>query len=439
MTGALAGLLRPWQRPRDVPPLPPPARLFVLANALSACGAGLAMPYFAGYLVGFDGAAATAAGVLATIAVVDIVAQWALARRVERRRGSRASAIAGCWVQAVAWALIAGAGAYWQVLAAAVLLGLGNALFFSVRINLQLQIVPDRAHEYSFALRYLLGNLGMTLGGLLGGTLVAWFGTGASRGLMAANSATFVAFALVLAMAVPADAPDPARRTDPKPPAPGAGRPVRFDLALPGLVLAYFCLVTTGLAQFETVLPLQWTTRDGLAPSMAGYLFSALTLCTSVVQLPVSRLATRLGGVNSIRTLCAAWAVGAVVLAAARYDLALAWRAGILLLGVVALAVGECMFSPSIPGLLRTADEGLRRRAGSALAMAHSIGMFVGPSLGVVLVTHAPLGAYGLIILGAALAATVVRPLDPAARRTPEEPGRRAVAVSGGRGGETDD
>ncbi|MFF8531764.1 MFS transporter [Streptomyces sp. SAS_267] len=404
-------LTKLWHRPDNVPALTRPARLFVLGNSVSALGSGLAMPYFAIFLLGVHGGSVGAVGVLAIISVVDVVTQRVLASPLEQRLGSRLPAIAGCWAQAAGWTLMALSAVQWQVFLCAAAIGVGNALFFSVRINLQMEVVDEAAHSYAFSLRYLLGNVGMMLGGVIGGATVSWLGSGGIKVLLLANSATFVVFALILTMAVPPSGPVPApgtQRTEKE-----HATPHRWNGRLTGLVAGYFCIVAAGLVQFEAVLPLQLTRHGDMAPSMAGYLFSAFALSTVALQMPVSRLSTRLGGLNSIRALAAAWTAGAAILWASQTAPPLLHGTAIVL-GTLTLAFGECFFSPAVPSLLKTQDTELRRRTGSLVASAHSLGQFIGPSIGIILVTHSDTALYGLVAVGAVIAATAIRPLSTA-------------------------
>ncbi|MEU5385863.1 MFS transporter [Kitasatospora cineracea] len=417
MTLLLRKLTKPWRRPEDVPALTRPARLLILGNSASALGSGLAMPYFAIFLLGVRGGATSAVGALATISVVDIVGQWILASPLQRRLGSRLPAVAGSWTQAAGWALLALSSAPWQVFACAAVIGLGNALFFSVRTNLQMEVVAEASHAYSFSLRYLIGNIGMTLGGVLGGATVAWLG--GERGpqvLMLANAGTFALFAVLLTTAIAPDRPA-AQPSDAEPQPDGeTERTSRRGVRPLGLIAAYFLLVTAGLAQFEAVLPLQLTTHGDMAPWMVGYLFSAFALSTVVLQMPVSRLSSRLGGVRSIHALAAAWIAGVLILQM-QTDASQGLQAVAIVAGVLVLAFGECFFSPAIPRLLKTDDTELRRRTGTLVSSAHSLGQFAGPSIGIILVTHTTGGLYALVGCGAALAAVLVRQLSPLPRK----------------------
>lgn len=406
-------IIEPWRRPQDVPPLSRAAKLFIAGNSISALGAGLSMPYFAIFLIRSEGGAVNAAGVLALISVVDIVSQWLVAGPVQRRMGSRFPAIAGCWAQAIGWACLPLCSARWQIFACAVVIGVGNALFFAVRANLQMDLVEEAARPYSFSLRYLAGNAAMVCGSLLGGTIVAQAGMRALPVLLAGNAATFAIYAIILASALSSDRPGaPSGRSTPK------GKPGAPTYRPVGLVVGYFLLVAAGLVQFESVLPLQLTGHAGIAPWLAGYLFSGFTLSAAVLQMPVSRLSTKLGGVRSIRVLAVAWICGVLVIAAAGTVPAVRYVA--VTLGMLALAFGECFFSPAVPGLLQTDDTDLRMRAGVLTSSAHSLGQFVGPALGVLLVTHSAHGFYALVGVGALLAAVVIRKLPAQALHPPQ-------------------
>lgn len=411
----LTRLAKPWRRPDDVPALGRAGRYFILGNSVSAFGASLAMPYFAIFLLGIRGGAGSAVGVLAVISVVDLAAQRLVASPLERRWGSRLPAVVGCWIQSVGWVLLAVSSLPWHVFACAVAIGAGNALFFSVRVNLQLEIVDEAAHAYSFSLRYLCGNVGVLLGGVIGGVTVSWLGThDGVRVLLLVNAATFALFAVILSTAVRTAVQPGPERTEPE----RKEKPQRrWNRAAAGLLVGYFSLVTAGLVQFEAVLPLQLTTHGGMPPAMAGYLFSAAALTTVTLQMPVSRLSTRLGGVASVRVLAAAWIVASALMWGGEH-IPGDGRLAAIVLGVLMLAFGECLFFPAVPSLLKTDDLELRRQAGSLTASAHSLGQFAGPSIGILLVTHSSVGFYLLVVSGAVVAAVVTRGLRSAAEES---------------------
>ncbi|MET7829271.1 MFS transporter [Streptomyces sp. NPDC005386] len=412
----LSRLAKPWRRPDDVPALGRAGRFFILGNSISAFGASLAMPYFAIFLIGIRGGAASAVGVLTLISVVDLVAQRLVASPLERSYGGRLPAIAGCWIQAVGWASLALSTAPWQVFACACAIGLGNALFFSVRVNLQMDIVDEAAHGYSFALRYLCGNIGILLGGVLGGATVSWLGTDDGvTVLLLANSATFILFALIITSAVTPSAEQRHSKRHALNDGESKPRDRRWNSAATGLLVGYFLLVTAGLVQFETVLPLQLTAHGGIPAWGIGYLFSASALTTVVLQMPIARLAARFGGITSVRIIATTWVLAALMLWSSAH-LSSPGKITLIVIGALLFASGECLFFPSIPDLLKTNDPELRRRAGSLTASAHSLGQFVGPSLGIVLVTHSAVGFYLLVAGGACIAAVVTRQLRTGSR-----------------------
>ncbi|MFF9378228.1 MFS transporter [Streptomyces griseoluteus] len=388
-----------------------------MGNSISAFGASLAMPYFAIFLLGIRGGTASAVVVLTLISLVDLAVQRLVASPLERRLGGRVPAIAGCFIQAAGWACLALSTLRWEVFASACAIGVGNALFFSVRVNLQMDIIEEAAHGYSFALRYLCGNVGILLGGILGGSMVSWLGThNGVKLLLLANAATFACFALILLAGVkpPTYRPRPDRST------PGRHTEkmsASWNRAATGLLAGYFLLVTTGLVQFETVLPLQLTTHAQMPAGMVGYLFSASALTTVALQMPIARLSDRFGGLISIRVIAASWTLAVLALWVSTH-LPHAAAITLIVVAVLLLASGECLFFPTLPSLLKTNDADLRRRTGSLTASAHSLGQFAGPSLGILLVTHSSFGLYLFIVGGAGLAALVIRQLRSSA---PEE------------------
>ena len=263
-------------------------------------------------------------------------------------------------------------------------------------------LLPEAERARGYAVVYWAINLGVAVGPALGG----WLATRSYGWLFGLEAATLLAFALIVAAAVPETRPAEAE---------AVGRsldlsPVARDGALAALALAVL-LVGAGFYQLFTALPLTMA-ADGLSALDFGLVVSVNGGLIALVGLPVAAFAGR--------RLTTAWLPGSVALVAV--GLGLTGPADTFALYAAAAVVwtlGEMAFLPVVPTLVAgLAPVELRGSYQGVYHAAWGLAKAVGPGLGGVVLAGAGAtalwtGAAGVV----ALAAVGLAALLPTLRR----------------------
>ncbi|WP_255955303.1 MFS transporter [Streptomyces odontomachi] len=417
-------------------------RRIQVGSALSALGLGLTVPFLYVYVAQVRGLGAGAAGlVLAVFAVAALVVLPFVGRVIDRRGpvfvlvGAALLASVGAMCLGVAGS-VAGAG-----LSAAVL-GVGTAVMQPALATLLVWSSASAQRTRAFATQFFLQNLGLGVGGLLGGWVVDVHRPGSFTVLFAIEAVMFLVLA---AVAVSASARIPrasgASELDGAHDGPGAvvrggarvllGNRAMVQLCVLGFVLFFVCY-----GQFESGLTAYGVAAAGISPSMLGVALAANTAVIVVAQFAVLRFVEHRKRSRVIAAVGLLWA--------------LAWAAaGYAGLGpggpVVATAafistyalfgLGEAMLSPVLAPLVADlAPSGMAGRYNSAFALVKQLALALGPAVG------GPLGAslhmpYVVTFLLFSLVVTVLavrlgRRLSPA-QDQPSAVRSRVVAAGG--------
>ncbi|WP_432824671.1 MFS transporter [Dactylosporangium sp. CA-092794] len=382
-----------------------PAWWFVAGYGVSAVGTGLCYPFLAIYLHQFRGLSGGATAVLLLVLAGAAVPMSVFGGRLVDRHSPRPVAIGALLVQAAGWLLVAVGSGYPAELAALLVIGAGTGLFLPAVIPIIARLsATDAVKVRTMSLRYLALNLGLGAGAGLGGLLLGPAGAGTYRWLCAANGVSCAVYAVIVAARVPLPAGDPALRR---------ARPVRFrpGLSYTLLLVAQLLLVTFGLAQVESGVPLAVRTELSGSTALVGGLYAVATLVVLAGQLPVSRWVERVHKTRALIVMLLAWA-GAWLLGYAAEGLAGGSRVALLVAMMVTFALGECAYSPAFYTLLeRLAPAGALGRSTGAAWAVFQVGNTAGPPVAVFLVGGAV--PFWLVLAAAAtLAAGLVLVVD---------------------------
>ncbi len=269
-----------------------------------------------------------------------------------------------------------------------------------------------------YALQRVFMNLGIGLGGLVGGLVATTSNPSTFDWLFLGDAATFLGY--IAALALVPDSQRPAHtREEPA----GTFGDVLRHRAFMSVIVLNLVLITFGLSQID-VLPAYMKNHAGVDELGISLVFAANTALIVVAQLPIA--ATQRGR-RRMRTLAAVggtwgacWLAVPVVGGAASGTAATAMFAG--LAGV--LGIGECLHGTvQAPLVSDLAESRLMGRYMALSAFSWSAGFGLGPALGGFLLARSPVLLW-LVMGGACLAAGAAAPLleraIPAhARRTP--------------------
>ena len=368
--------------------------------ALSALGSGLVYPFTAIYLrTRLSLAVWETAAILASIAVLNICGGLVSGPLMVRITAKCALSV-GAVIQAGGYLLLGLAGNFALAALAALTVGTGSGLASSALVPTLAGAVRESAQPSIFGRRYLLNNLGLGVGAVLGGFVLAGVGVRAFRLLYTFDALSYVIFAIAVASL--SGQPTAARSQ-------GNGklgfRTALADPSVRSLLALQLVIVGLGYSQYESVIPLLMRTHLGLSSRFVGGQLALDTAIVVLLQGRVVRFTARYRRTTLISVLGAFWLVAATIGSISSLNRGVA---SICILAFVCFfALGETLYSPGVqPVLTRVAAGGQLAHLSALMSVVWGIGASAGPPVGVLLASSpAPwaiwiaLAAGGLIIV----------------------------------------
>lgn len=186
-----------------------------VGNALSAFGLGFTVPYLYVYVAQVRGLGAMTAGLVLAVFAVAALIVLPFAGRAIVRRGPLPVLLAALVTAALGALSLGLAGSAWSVLLAASALGAGQAVMQPALATMIVDCSSADTRSRAFAMQFFLQNLGLGIGGLIGGHLVDTTRVSSFTLLFAIEAAMFLL--LVAVMATVRMPHSPGWRTRPRP------------------------------------------------------------------------------------------------------------------------------------------------------------------------------------------------------------------------------
>jgi predicted MFS family arabinose efflux permease len=374
------------------PRLPRPVWILSLGGLANAVGNGLAFPFLVIYLHNVRGISLGTAGlVLATIGAVSLLAGPAVGVVVDRI-GGRATLAVALVLLAVGFASFPLIHEPWHAFLAAAIAGLGNAGFWPSQSALLAGLTPPARRHRAFALQRVTRNLGIGLGGVVGGLIATTSSPTSFTVLFLLDAATFLVFAVALVFV-----PEPVLpEEDGEAQAPGRYADVLRDRALVGLVVLNVLFVAAGYAQFE-LLPVFAKNEAGVTEKGIGLIFFVNTLVIVLAQFPLSKALEGRRRMRALAVMCALWAAAWIVVLVGGLRLETAAAAAAFGLAAIVFGLGECFQGPVQGALVADlAPPRLRGRYMAVSTISWDIGFIVGPAVGGFVLQAEPLALWPL-------------------------------------------
>ena len=268
---------------------------------------------------------------------------------------------------------------------AAAAAGAGQGCFLAAVIPIVNSLVPEADRRQVFARRYQVLNATLALGSLAAGAVITASSRDVIPWLFVVNAIGYlpIAWALFRARGA-AEAVEQARAAEE---AGSTAFPVALLLkASLAVSMFQFGVYLLGYSQLEATAPL---VTDKLMHIGLGWISLLIAVNVAVIvaaQKWVTRLLERHAEVVGLRAAIALWVVGYLVVGALTFAPPPLPLAGLLLYGVL-FALGECAYSCSYhPWLISKVPDAELMRANALSNSMMGIGLFFGPSIGVVLV-----------------------------------------------------
>ncbi|MFJ2303348.1 MFS transporter [Streptomyces sp. NPDC087787] len=381
-----------------------------VGNALSAFGLGFTVPYLYVYVAQVRGLGAMTAGIVLAVFAVAALIVLPFAGRAIARRGPLPvllAALVTAALGALSLGLAGGAGA---VLLSAAALGAGQAVMQPALATMIVDCSTAETRSRAFAMQFFLQNLGLGVGGLIGGHLVDTTRVSSFTLLFAIEAAVFLLLVVLMAtVRIPrspriADDPAEAGKTAGTGWRQLVGNRAMVQLCGLGFVLFFACY-----GQFESGLSAYGVEAAGIDTSTLGTALAANTLMIVVAQFAVLKFVERR---RRSRVIAAVGLIWAVAWAAAAYaglgqgSRAMATAAFVSTYALFGL--GEAMLSPTVAPLVADlAPEGMAGQYNSAFALVKQLALALGPAAGGPLAASLP-GPYVVTFLVFSLLITVL-------------------------------
>nr|WP_202447464.1 MFS transporter [Streptomyces sp. SID5468] len=386
-------------------------RRIQLGNALSAFGNGFTVPFLFVYVAQVRGLGAGTAGVvLSAFAAAALVVLPFTGRTIDRR-GPVPVVLVGAVVSAVgSFGFGLSSDAPMAVLCSAVL-GAGIAVIQPALATLIVWCSSTATRSRAFATQFFLNNLGLGIGGLLGGLIVDTAHPSSFTRLFAIEAAMFLVLAAVVAtVRLPRTATIEDIADAPAEKATRGWRALLADRAMVQLCVLGAVMFFACYGQFESGLSAFATEVTRIRPATLGVALAANTAVIVIAQFVV------LGPVERRRRSRVIAAVGllwTVAWAAAGVSGLIhghrAWATGAIISTYALFGLGEALLSPTMAPLV--ADLAPARMVGqynSAFALVKQLALAVGPAVGGALAGAGLYGAYIVLLLVCSLGITAL-------------------------------
>ena len=358
-----------------------------VGNALSAFGLGFTVPYLYVYVAQVRGLGAMTAGlVLAVFAVAALVVLPFAGRAIVRRGPLPVLLIA--LVMAAIGSLSLGLSAHAPtVLLSSALLGAGQAVMQPALATMIVDCSTAETRSRAFATQFFLQNLGLGVGGLIGGHLVDTSSTASFTLLFTIEAAMFLL--LVVVMTTLRLPHSPRIEDAPGRSAKGSWKQLLGNRAMVQLCVLGFVLFFACYGQFESGLSAYGVEAAGISTSALGTALAANTAMIVVAQFAVLKFVERRRRSRVIAAVGVIWAIAWLTAGYAGLGHAGQEMATAAFVSTYALfGLGEARLSPTVAPLVADlAPEGMAGQYNSAFALVKQLALAVGPAVG------GPLGA----------------------------------------------
>jgi MFS family permease len=395
-------------------------RRIQLGNALSAFGSGFTVPYLFLYVAQVRGLGSSTAGaVLAVFAAAALVVLPVVGRIIDQR-GPLPVALGGVVSTSLGALGVGVSDTAVSMLGAAALMGGGIAVIQPALATMIVWSSTTATRSRAFATQFLLLNLGMGLGGLLGGQIVDEHRPSTFTLLFAIEAVMYLVLGAVLftvRLPKPGHAAeglaarvDDQISTDEEARSGGGWRRMLSHRAMVLLCVMGFVLFFTCYGQFESGLAAYAVEVTGISTSTLGVALFANTSAIVAAQFLVLRLTDGRRRSRVVALVGVVWTVA--WLAAGVSGLVPAGQAvatGLLISTYALFGLGEAMLSPTVAPLV--ADLAPSRMVGqynSAFSLVKQLGVAVGPAVGGLMMAQGLFAAYIVLLVACSVGVSVL-------------------------------
>ncbi|MFG2556915.1 MFS transporter [Streptomyces sp. NPDC048581] len=354
-----------------------------VGNALSAFGLGFTVPYLYVYVAQVRGLGSMTAGLVLAVFAVAALVVLPFAGRAIVRRGPLPVLLTALVTAALGALSLGLAGTAAAVLLSSAALGAGQAVMQPALATMIVDCSTAETRSRAFAMQFFLQNLGLGVGGLIGGHLVDASSVSSFTLLFAIEAAMFLLLVVVMVTVRMPRAP----RIEGVPgggPAKGSWKQLLGNRAMVQLCVLGFVLFFACYGQFESGLSAYGVEAAGVSTSALGTALAANTAMIVVAQFAVLKFVERRRRSRVIAAVGLIWAVAWVAAGYAGLGHGSQEMATAAFISTYALfGLGEAMLSPTVAPLVADlAPEGMAGQYNSAFALVKQLALAVGPAVG---------------------------------------------------------
>lgn len=359
--------------------LNPKSRRMVLGICLNAIGGGMTLSLLLVYLHDMRGFTNTFGGfLLAWGAIVSIIASTPMGALVDRI-GPKKVMIVGLLLNSAAAFSLAFVTTHLHVILALTAINIaGQAIWPSQSVVLT-RVTPEENRSKIFGLNFMLLNLGLGLGGLIGSLIIQEGSLRSFQWMYWIDSATFLIY-LGIILSLHGEGLD---KYEPKADELEQGT-YRDLFKIKPLVLlgtGGIILFTFGYGVIQAGVPIFATQFLGLSPKWLGLIFGVNTIAIFTLQPLVMRILERYSKYNALIAIGIIWSASWIFVGVAP-ALPLVASGIALCLSQLVFAIGEMVQAPVIPTLANElAPENIRGRANAFMSLQWSISGVAGPAI----------------------------------------------------------
>ncbi len=393
--------------------LPREGRLLLSTVIVDFVGTGLVMPFNVVYLHEVRGFELTHVGLLLSIpALVGLLVIGPIGALIDRI-GAKVVVVCALLLQIAANVLMAFSATEALAAGACVLLGFSGGVIWPAINSLIAVVIPSGQRQRYFGLNFTLLNLGIGIGGVVGGLFVEVSRPSSFTLIYLLDAVSYLA-PLAILLGPLRHVTGRVRHPDDGPAHVGAEsgqsqgyRAILKDRSLIVILVLTFTAAFVGYGQLNTGIPAFGRDVGGISTRALGLAFAANTVVIVVLQLFVLQRIEGRRRTRLIVVMCVIW--GTAFLALGATGFVPGTLAAALLFGACAsiFGLGETLFQPTLPAMVNNlAPDHLRGRYNAVTSIAWQGASVVGPAVAGVLIGHGWATAYiAMLVVGIALVA----------------------------------
>lgn len=394
-----------------------PRDVYVLQAGLviNAFGNGAGNPFIWIYLHNVREMPLAVAGLAGSTSAAFSLLGAAVGGSLADRRGARGTMIAGLLISALGWGLYPLVREPWHALALSSLTGSGIGIWLTLQSTVLALIVPQQLRHAAFAQQRVAANLGLGLGGFVGGLIVTTADASTFTVLFLLNAATFLLYCFFVArLTLPT--PTPRQPND------RGFRETLRDHPFVRVMALNFAFVAGSVALINSAFPVFARNEAEVSEDAIGLFFLVNALLIIGAQLPVARAIEGHRRTRGLALMCVLFASAWMLVELGGVLPALA--VALLATGIAVLSIGECLYdSIYAPLVADLAPEGKTGHYMASAGLAWQLGFITAPAASGVLLGAAPLLLWplvaGLLLVVGAYVLRLESLLPSTARMTP--------------------